>query len=81
MKGLTPLSIFSLKMKGSESPLFVSTFLDVIESLYSDMKQLLETPSDAAFNSDVVHFIATLCMASKEVDIGPDCFCRAASQS
>jgi hypothetical protein len=72
MKGLAPLSIFSLKMKGPESPLFVSTFLDLIEPLCSNMKRLLETPSDAAFNSDVVHFIAALCMASKEVDIGPD---------
>jgi hypothetical protein len=56
-------------MKGTDAPLFVEAFLDVIEPLCSNFRQFFAIPSNSGFNSDVLGLMTTLCLVVKEVKI------------
>jgi hypothetical protein len=72
MKALSPISIFVLKMKGADAPLFVEAFLDLMEPLCSNLRQFFTIPSNSMFNADVLGLITTLCVVVKEVKISAD---------
>jgi hypothetical protein len=72
MKALSPISIFALRMKGADAPLFVEAFLDLIQPLCSNLREFFIIPSNSVFNSDVLSLMTTLCLVVKEVKISGD---------
>jgi hypothetical protein len=66
IKSLSALSIFVLRLKSPEAPFFVEALLDIARILSSSLKDLIALPSSPIFNGDVLEWIQTLCMATKE---------------